>query len=117
MKNENGCSGYISFVMLDDRIDRIIELGGAGFESNEEFEREWSDLPGTEADTVFLADKEDSQCEIIDDKKVTGETVSQKLGEPISVLIERGRRQLNEAEAKAHAFLNRRKTADSEITK
>lgn len=93
------CAGYIAFVMLDEAANRIITLGGAGFETDAEWESEWAALPVAEHHTVFLADKEDAEQSIVADKPVTAETITAKLGEPIAVLIERGRVQAEKAEA------------------
>lgn len=67
----------------------------AGFD----IDSEWAALPATEHNTAFLADKEDADGSIAEDKPVTAETIMAKMGDPIDVLIERGRVQEKQAEA------------------
>jgi len=91
--------GYITFVMCDEHNNEFVELGGAGFNSNEEWEREWEKLPAASSNdhTAFIADKEDAHGGIITDKPVTAETIEALIGEPIQQLIDKGRARNAEA--------------------
>ncbi len=81
----------IQFVFFDRVHDVPVTLGGAIFDSTEEAVREWTALTRFDGDTDFIADQLDAERDIIDDRPVSAETIQDRLGKPISILIEEGR--------------------------
>jgi hypothetical protein len=91
--------GYISFVLVDQASNQIIELGGAGFTDEGRLKEEWSSITPFDGFSEFVADLEDADCSIIENKPVSAEQVAQRLGKDISVLIAKGRSKAAEVNA------------------
>lgn len=85
--------GYIGFAMVDEKNNLILELGGASFSSQARFENEWDRIPEFEGHTAFVADCKDSDGSLIDDKNVSVDTITARLGQPIDQLIAKARKQ------------------------
>ncbi|EKA5635976.1 hypothetical protein OKZ62_001880 [Vibrio navarrensis] len=95
------CAGYIEFVMVDETNNLILELGGAGFETPERLLNEWEAIEVFEGHTAFVADKKDSEGSIVEDKNVCEETITMRLGKPISELISEARKRALEENSMA----------------
>lgn len=88
-------SGYIEMVFVDEAANAFIPLGGAGFRTKAVALREFQALPRASGFTSFLADLLGHDgFTIIDTAEVDASIVEVKLGEPIAVLMERGRSRL-----------------------
>ncbi|MEB5526707.1 hypothetical protein GOP96_06600 [Vibrio cholerae] len=79
--------GYISFVMIDEPNNMVLNLGGAGFSTKERLDSEWQRIPSFEGHSAFVADLEDSTGSIVDDKSVSADVITARLGKPIHELI------------------------------
>ena len=88
------CVGFIQLVFFDKKTGEVVNLGGAGFISSEEDEAAWNDVPIFDGQSLFMADRLNSDRDIIDDKVVSAETCERLAGKPIDVLIEEGRIKL-----------------------
>ncbi|WP_153785371.1 hypothetical protein [Pseudomonas sp. EMN2] len=93
--NETAPMWCIALTFADEENNGFVTLGGAGWESQAEWESQWAALPlsalGDEDPANLIADKLDLAGEIIADKRVTAETVERLLGRPLAELIEKGR--------------------------
>lgn len=70
-------AGYIQLQYFDKATNTIIPIGGAGFESPEEVEAAWANIPNAGEGADFMADRLDDQQDIVDDKPVTAEICEQ----------------------------------------
>lgn len=93
MKDLEPHAGSITFVMLDPTKNQIVELGGAEFSTEEELNRAWNRLPEAPlgAYSVFLADLEDAEFNVLTNKPVTAEAIVERLRVPLPQLIARAR--------------------------
>ncbi|WP_122347578.1 hypothetical protein [Pseudomonas coronafaciens] len=82
----------MAFTFADEENSGFVTLGGAGWESQAEWEAQWAALPvaplGNDDPANLIADKLD-QAGI--DKRVAAETVERLLGRPLGELIAEGR--------------------------
>lgn len=109
MNNRSETSvGFIQIHFMDERINQVVRLGGAGFDDDKALDAAWKSIPAFEGHTVFMADRLDANHDIIDDKPVSAETCSALLKKPINVLIEEGRFQLQAYLASLESKLIRR---------
>lgn len=92
MDTQTPTVGYISFTMIDQVNNVVLELGGAGFTSQERLESEWDSIPALKGETVFIADKQDQEGSSIDERDISESTIVSKLGEPINILIHNARK-------------------------
>jgi len=85
----------IAITFGDEENNGFVTLGGAGWESQVEWESQWSAMPVSEkgnADPAMLiADKLDVDGDLIDEKRITAETAERLLGRPLNELIAEGR--------------------------
>jgi hypothetical protein len=109
MNNRNEAStGFIQLHFMDERINQVVSLGGAEFDSDQALDAAWASIPAFEGHTAFMADRLDANHDIIDEKPVSAETCSVLLKKPINVLIEEGRLQLQAYLASLESKLIRR---------
>lgn len=87
----NKCAGYIGFKMLDEANGLVLDLGGGGFKTEERLQQEWNAISAFSGSTQFLADLEDAEGCIINDKPVSAEVIEARTGQPIGTLIAEGR--------------------------
>ena len=82
----------IAIKFMDKEINKILELGGAGWETREEWKAQWDNIP-TAKNIIppYLGELLDDNEDIVDDRHIDRETVETLLGEPITALIERAR--------------------------
>ena len=79
----------IAITYRDDENNRLIELGGAAWETQQEWDNAWDNIPVARDDLACcIADKIDGNDDIVEDRIVDRETVETLLGKPISQLIE-----------------------------
>ena len=81
----------ISITFRDDENNRFIHLGGAGWNTREEWNDEWNKIPSSRAGSCIV-DKIDENGNIVEDRFVSIKTVESLLGGKLSQLIENGRR-------------------------
>ncbi|MDH4602425.1 hypothetical protein [Pseudomonas syringae] len=85
----------IAITFGDEENNGFVTLGGAGWQSQVEWESQWSALPVSElgdADPAMLiADKLDVDGDLIDEKRITAETAERLLGRPLEQMIAEGR--------------------------
>lgn len=88
-------SWCIAITFADEENNGFVTLGGAGWETQIEWEQKWQDIfvsPLGDADpSTLFADKIDQDGDQIDEKRVTAETVERLLGRPLDELIAEGR--------------------------
>lgn len=88
----------------DDENNTFVQLGGAGWETQQEWNTAWDNISMASDDTArCIADKRDSDWNIVDDKIVGKETVEALLSKPVSQLIEEASIQYQTKEAIAEA--------------
>jgi hypothetical protein len=85
----------IEIAYADHRDNRMIIVGAAAWETMEEQEQRFAELPES-PDSDLIADFYDEDGTISKDKGVSAETVETVMGRPIEDLIEEGRRRENE---------------------
>ncbi|WAH66876.1 hypothetical protein [Xanthomonas hortorum] len=95
MQTEKTCSSYIQLVFFDDITGEVVNLGGAGFITEEEGEAAWANIPVFSGQSSFMADRMDADGDIVDDKVVSAETCERLIGKPIAQLIREGRAKLS----------------------
>ncbi len=88
------CVGYIQLVFFDDTTGETVTLGGAGFLTKADDDAAWASVPTFNGNSSFMADRLDSNGDIVDDKAVSAETCELLTGKPIQTLIEEGRAAL-----------------------
>lgn len=85
----------IAFVFCDQENNGFVTLGGAGWESEKEWDLQWQDIYssplGADDPAMLVADKLDQDGEQVDEKFVRAETVERLLGRPLAELIAEGR--------------------------
>ncbi|HBO2935146.1 TPA: hypothetical protein L4R50_000140 [Pseudomonas aeruginosa] len=86
--------GYIQLQFFDSTTDQVVCLGGAGFVTKAEDDAAWANVPVFEGESAFMADRLDSEGDIVDEKPVSAETCEKLMGRPIAELISNGRAQL-----------------------
>lgn len=91
---EEKCVGYISLVFFDDRCGEVVNIGGAGFVTEAEFEEAWTNVPTFTGKSNFQADRLDAQRDIVDEKTVDVVTCEKLTGKAITTLIAEGRAKL-----------------------
>lgn len=84
-------AGFIQLCFCDEKNNRFVILGGAGFLTEQEVKLQWDSLPKFEGKTSFIADLLDADKSIIDDRPVSAETCELMLGSTIAELINAGR--------------------------
>ena len=88
-------SWCIAITFADEENNGFVTLGGAGWETQTEWEQQWQDIfvsPLGDVDpSTLFADKIDQDGDQIDEKRVTAETVERLLGRPLDELIAEGR--------------------------
>lgn len=95
----------LEIAYADRRDDRMIIIGAAAWETMEEQERRFDELPAVE-DSDFVVDFYDDEGLITKDKFVSRETVETVMGQPLTELIEEGRRREDELGAQLRASLS-----------
>ncbi len=73
----------------------FVSLGGAGFDSESEWQAHWNSVPGADRgyddpDKLTL-DKLDQQGDIVDERPISRAVAESLLGDSLDVLIEQGR--------------------------
>ena len=88
----------LRITFADEKHNAFVELGGAAWATRKEQLAQWSRIPAAaRRSTVFLLDKIGRNgIDIEDTKTILAETVEALLGEPITVLIDRGRRKADQ---------------------
>ncbi|HBO8163347.1 hypothetical protein FA101_20665 [Pseudomonas aeruginosa] len=85
----------IAITFADEENNGFVTLGGAGWESQTEWESQWAQLPesplGEQDPANLIADKLDQDGDRIDEKFITAETAEYLLGRPLAELIAEGR--------------------------
>jgi len=92
---EDKCAGFIQLVFFDDKSNKVITIGGAGFLSASELRASWDSLPTFNGQSSFQADRLDAQGDILDEKTVDVVTCEKLMGKPITTLIADGRAKLD----------------------
>lgn len=94
MATEKKPSWCIAITFADEENNEFVTIGGAGWETQVEWEQQWQDIrvsPLGDADpSTLFADKLDLDGDQIDEKRVSAETVEHLLGRPLDVLIAEG---------------------------
>ncbi|WP_411566850.1 hypothetical protein ACLIN3_27460 (plasmid) [Pseudomonas orientalis] len=85
----------IAITFADEENIGFVTLGGAGWETQAEWEQQWQDIfvaPMGDADPAnLIADKLNDAGDLIDEKRVNAETVERLLGRPLTELLVDGR--------------------------
>lgn len=89
-KNTEWC---IAITFLDSANNGIVALGGAGWPTRFEQDREWQKIPAANASEgiTLFADRLDHSGDRLEDRPITSATVEALLGKPIEILIAEGR--------------------------
>lgn len=96
MENQReGCETYIQLQFFDTAANQVVLLGGAGFKTVVEGDAAWASIPVFQGESAFIADRLDSEEDIIGEKVVSGEACEQLLGKPIADLMREGREKLS----------------------
>jgi hypothetical protein len=86
----------LTITFADHKNNAFVELGGAAWKTRKEQLEQWNSIPAATGEgmtTSFLLDKRGKNgFDIEDTKCITAEQVTFLLSEPITTLIERGRR-------------------------
>jgi hypothetical protein len=86
----------LTITFADQKNNAFVELGGAAWTTCKEQLEQWNSIPaapGSGMTTCFLLDKRGKNgFDIEDTKCITAEQVEFLLSEPITTLIERGRK-------------------------
>jgi hypothetical protein len=86
----------LSITFADHKNNAFVELGGAAWKTRKEQLQQWASIPaatGSGMTTCFLLDKRARNgFDIEDTKCITAEQVEFLLSEPITALIQRGRK-------------------------
>lgn len=98
--------GYIELSFFDSASDQVICIGGAGFDAQKALDEAWGNVPKSDSETDFMADRRDVEDDIVDEKPVTAQTCEQLMGKPIAVLIAEGRARLEQTIASARQAAN-----------
>ena len=89
------CAGFIQLQFIDEKLNQVVNLGGASFETRETLNASWETIPPFEGHTTFMADLLNAERDIVDDKPISAEACEVLMKKPISILIEEGRAQLS----------------------
>ncbi|MDU4254563.1 hypothetical protein [Pseudomonas sp.] len=89
-------AGYIQLQFFDSSSNQVVSLGGAGFATKEEDDAAWANIAVFDGESAFLADRLDSEGDIVDEKVISAETCEQLMGRPIADLINEGRAELKD---------------------
>lgn len=85
----------IAITFADEENNGFVTLGGAGWETQAEWEQHWQDIfvaPMGDADPAnLIVDKLDQDGDMIDEKRITAGTAERLLGRPLAELIAEGR--------------------------
>ncbi|MBM5459074.1 hypothetical protein H8F21_16010 [Pseudomonas sp. P66] len=85
----------IAITFVDEENNGFVTLGGAGWESQVEWEAQWSAMPvaelGNADPAMLIADKLDVGGDLIDEKRISADTAERLLGRPLDELIAEGR--------------------------
>ncbi|MHC5208755.1 hypothetical protein [Pseudomonas chlororaphis] len=85
----------IAITFADEENNGFVTLGGAGWESQAEWESRWAQVPvsqlGDQDPANLIADKLDQDGDQVDEKFITAETAEHLLGRPLAELIAEGR--------------------------
>ena len=85
----------LRITFCDTESNGFVTLGGAGFDTESEWQQQWDSIPGADlgyADPAKLTlDKLDSAGDMVDERPITGSIAEALLGEPLETLISRGR--------------------------
>jgi hypothetical protein len=85
----------IKLVFCDEENNGFVTLGGAGFDTKQEWEHAWSSIPraidGWDNKDALCADKLDHNLDQVDERPITAAVAERLLGKPIAALIEEGR--------------------------
>lgn len=84
----------LRITFADEKNNAFVELGGAAWPTRKEQRAQWGRIPAAaHRSTAFILDKLGKNgIDIEDTKTILAETVEALLDHPISVLIDRGRR-------------------------
>lgn len=86
----------LTITFADHKNNAFVELGGAAWKTRKEQLEQWNSIPpasGGDKTTSFLLDKMGRNgFDIEDTKCITAEQVEFLLSEPVTALIERGRK-------------------------
>lgn len=78
----------IAITFRDDERNTFVELGGTAWETQQEWNAAWDNIPESGDDSAqCIADKRDDDWDIVDDRIVSRETVETLLSKPIEQLI------------------------------
>ncbi|MGS0567122.1 hypothetical protein [Xanthomonas oryzae] len=91
MNETEKCSGYIQLMFFDSNENEIVNIGGAGFITQDEVDAEWANIPAFSGDSSFIADRTDAVGDILDSKPVSAETCECLMSKQIAQLIREGR--------------------------
>lgn len=92
------CASYIELQFFDGSKNQVVSLGGAGFRTTEEGDAAWANIPVFPGETAFMADRLDTDENIVEEKPIGAEICEQLLGRSIAVLIAEGRARLKESQ-------------------
>ena len=82
----------IAITFCDDENNTFVDLGGAAWNKRKEWNDAWDGIPVSYGDASrCIADKIDESGDIVEDRRVSRETVEALLSKPIGQLIEEGR--------------------------
>ncbi len=96
----------IAITFLDSANNGIVALGGAGWPTRFEQDREWEKIPAASAgeDAALFADKLDHSGDRLEDRPITPSTVEALLGKPLETLIAEGRADFFSVLPRFHAY-------------
>ena len=96
MSGKESCVGYIQVGFSDEVSGEFICLAGIGCVTTDELEREWSNIPALAAqdESRFIADMLDASGDVMQDRRVSAETIEALTGRSVADLIVDGRRRL-----------------------
>lgn len=85
----------IAITFCDEENNGFVTLGGAAWETQEEWQRQWSAIPvsphGSDDPARLIADKLDVEGERVDERFITTATAVQLLDRPLDELIAEAR--------------------------
>lgn len=90
--------GFIVISMFPESGDgEIIQLGGAGWSTQEELYQQWLAVPDHQSEAQqYTADLHDKDGSLIGTKTVDQEFIERRLGQPIDELIATGKAKLEQ---------------------
>ncbi|WP_304526804.1 hypothetical protein [Halomonas sp. I5-271120] len=85
----------IAITFCDEENNGFVTLGGAAWNDQDEWNRQWSAIPaspcGSDDPSMLVADKIDESDDRVDERFITADTAEQLLGRPLDELIAEGR--------------------------